>query len=98
MEPSFKLSAGVVEGCRHWIRGKCASGVNGLNMEPMDDPEYQNLLERISRAYSKGRLSAYQAVNVHLINTYWQIGHDIVEYEQGGKARAEYGAALITRL
>lgn len=23
--------------------------------------------------------------------TYWQIGHDIVEYEQGGKVKAEYG-------
>ncbi|MGD0090510.1 MAG: PDDEXK nuclease domain-containing protein, partial [Planctomycetota bacterium] len=28
----------------------------------------------------------------------WQIGHDIVEFEQGGKVRADYGAALLTSL
>lgn len=29
---------------------------------------------------------------------YWEVGRRIVEYEQGGVARAEYGAALITRV
>jgi len=30
--------------------------------------------------------------------TYWEIGRRVVEYEQGGKRRAEYGAALLKRL
>ena len=30
--------------------------------------------------------------------TYWEVGRRIVEYEQGGKERAEYGAALIRSL
>ena len=33
-----------------------------------------------------------------MTETYWQIGHDIVEFEQGGKIRADYGKALLTNL
>ncbi len=61
-------------------------------------PEYQTLLTQISDTYSAGRSRAMQAVNVELIETYWQIGQHIVEFEQQGKARAEYGKALIGRL
>lgn len=59
---------------------------------------YQDLLEQISHAYTAGRAAALQAVNTQLVQTYWQVGQHIVEFEQGGKDRAEYGAALITRL
>jgi predicted nuclease of restriction endonuclease-like (RecB) superfamily len=45
-----------------------------------------------------GRARALQAVNSHITETYWQIGHDIVEFEQGGKGRAEYGKALLNNL
>jgi predicted nuclease of restriction endonuclease-like (RecB) superfamily len=62
------------------------------------DTRYQGLLSRISEVYTAGQLRAHQAVNVHLTQTYWQIGHDIVEFEQGGQARAEYGKALLTKL
>ena len=30
--------------------------------------------------------------------TYWEIGRRIVEFEQGGKSRAEYGEELLNRL
>lgn len=59
---------------------------------------YQDLLEQISHAYTAGRGAALQAVNTQLVQTYWQVGQHIVEFEQGGKDRAEYGAGLITRL
>ena len=62
------------------------------------DSEYQQLLGRISDVYTTGQIRANQAVNVHITETYWQIGHDIVEFEQGGKARAEYGKALLPSL
>ncbi len=62
------------------------------------DTHYQELLSRISETYAAGQLRAHQAVNVHLTQTYWQIGHDLVEFEQGGQARAEYGKALLTNL
>ena len=62
------------------------------------DTGYQQLLGRISEAYSTGQLRARQAVNAHITETYWQIGRDIVEFEQGGKAKAEYGKALLANL
>ncbi len=55
-------------------------------------------MTRISDTYTAGRMRAHQAVNAHLTETYWQIGHDIVEFEQGGEVRAEYGKALIVNL
>ena len=62
------------------------------------DSEYQKLLGLISEVYTTGQVRANQAVNVHITETYWQIGHDIVEFEQGGKARADYGKALLSSL
>lgn len=60
--------------------------------------EYRNLLGKISDTYSQGKFRAYQAVNIHLIETYWQIGQYIVEFEQGGNIKAEYGKALLANL
>jgi predicted nuclease of restriction endonuclease-like (RecB) superfamily len=60
--------------------------------------DYQRLLGRISEVYTAGRVQAHQAVNAHLTETYWQIGRDIVEFEQGGNVRAEYGTALLANL
>ena len=67
-------------------------------IDPTTDSEYQRLLGRISEVYTNGQVRAHQAVNTCITETYWQIGHDIVEFEQGGKVRADYGKALITNL
>ncbi len=67
-------------------------------MELTSDSDYHRLLGRISEIYTTGQVRANQAVNAHITETYWQIGHDIVEFEQGGKARAHYGTALLSSL
>ena len=67
-------------------------------MELTTDRGYVALLQQISDTYTQGRMQAVQAVNTHITQTYWQVGQQIVEFEQGGKARAEYGKALISRL
>jgi hypothetical protein len=59
---------------------------------------YRDLLQRISDTYTQGRLRAVQAVNAQLVETYWQVGQHIVEFEQEGKLRADYGKALIVVL
>jgi hypothetical protein len=46
----------------------------------------------------KGRQRALQAVDVVQVRTCWEVGRHIVEFEQGGIHRAEYGARLIPRL
>lgn len=62
------------------------------------DTSYQSLLRKISEDYATGQARAAQAVNVHITETYWQIGRDIVEFEQQGSARAVYGKGLLDRL
>lgn len=45
-----------------------------------------------------GRKAAYRSVNTVMVKTYWQIGRRIVEEEQNGKVRANYGEQLIAGL
>lgn len=64
----------------------------------IERPSYKELIEAIGKTLSEGRNKAIQTVNAALVKTNWQIGHYIVEYEQRGKERAEYGAELLNRL
>lgn len=59
---------------------------------------YRQLVQQISDTYTQGRVQAVQAVNAQLVQTYWQVGRHIVEFEQAGQVRAEYGKALIDTL
>lgn len=45
-----------------------------------------------------GRKAAYASVNAIMAATYWQIGRRIVEQEQKGASRADYGEYLIVNL
>ena len=47
---------------------------------------------------SRGRDDAYKAVNESMVRTYWSIGKRIVEEEQHGDTRAEYGTQLLSIL
>jgi hypothetical protein len=44
------------------------------------------------------RRNAYRAVNFAMVEAYWQVGGMIVEEEQQGKERAEYGKGLLKEL
>lgn len=52
----------------------------------------------IAQILTEARATAYRAVNSAMVQAYWHIGRLIVEEEQQGKPRAEYGAGLITAL
>lgn len=60
--------------------------------------KYQNLIHQIGELFQSGRQRAIQSVNTVLVQTYWEIGHYIVEFEQQGNERAEYGTQLFERL
>jgi predicted nuclease of restriction endonuclease-like (RecB) superfamily len=60
--------------------------------------EYNQLVNQIAETYQQGQRNVVISVNAHLVQTYWQIGQYIVEFEQQGKHRAEYGISLINRL
>lgn len=59
---------------------------------------YQKLIESIEQLLQRGRTTAAQAVNYHMVLTYWEIGKYIVEYEQQGETKSVYGSQLIDKL
>ena len=59
---------------------------------------YQKLVDTIGTTIESARLRAIQAVNNELLKANWEIGKYIVEYEQHGNEKAEYGSALLTNL
>lgn len=64
----------------------------------LQEATYHNLKSSLVKLLSDGRQQAARAINTILVETYWHIGQHIVEYEQGGDARAVYGTALIDQL
>ena len=62
------------------------------------DPQYQTIFGDVSRIVDAARQSAVRSVNAVMTAAYWRIGQRIVEFEQSGEKRAEYGTALIKRL
>lgn len=59
---------------------------------------YQPIITDIKEIISAGQQSAYSAANTAMVLTYWHIGKRIVEQEQEGSERAEYGKRLIAVL
>ena len=57
---------------------------------------YQKLIDSIGNTIESARQRAIQAVNNELLKANWDIGKYIVEYEQDGKEKAEYGSSLLT--
>jgi len=60
--------------------------------------KYNELIEHIEHLHNGWLAEATKAVNVSLTLRNWVIGHYIVEYEQGGEDRAEYGTGLLKKL
>ncbi len=64
----------------------------------IDNAQYSTLIEQIGTLLVEGRREANRAVNNIMVQTYWGIGRYIVEFEQGGEVRAEYGKSLLVQL
>ena len=56
------------------------------------------VLERIRGILGQARRQALSAVNAEMLRAYWDIGREIVEEEQRGERRAEYGTRLLAGL
>jgi hypothetical protein len=57
-----------------------------------------NLYADIKNILEQARNGAVRAVNFSMVLAYWQIGKRIVEDEQGGSKRANYGATTLIDL
>ena len=62
------------------------------------DAQYEAVFGDGSKIIDAARESAVRSVNAAMTAAYWLVGHRIVEFEQSGEERAEYGTALIERL
>ncbi|WP_170310648.1 PDDEXK nuclease domain-containing protein [Leucothrix arctica] len=58
----------------------------------------KQLLDSVRELLTQSRQKVVTTVNTVMVQTYWQIGYLIVEHEQQGESRAEYGKALLKEL
>ena len=58
----------------------------------------EDIYSEIKETLLLSRNQAYSAVNFAMVQAYWQIGRIIVEHEQNGNARADYGKAVLQEL
>jgi predicted nuclease of restriction endonuclease-like (RecB) superfamily len=57
--------------------------------------KYNSLLKEIRQLVEEARHNIIRSINTELLITYWNVGRLIVEYEQVGNIRAEYGKQLL---
>ncbi|GHU13440.1 hypothetical protein FACS1894161_3410 [Spirochaetia bacterium] len=56
------------------------------------------LVTQIKALMTQARAAVAQEVNAYNLKTYWEIGHVIVEHEQEGNVKAQYGTQLLKDL
>ena len=62
------------------------------------DSAYSEFVTEVVGILEQARRNSARSVNAILTATYWEVGRRIVEHEQRGKKRAQYGKALLHRL
>jgi hypothetical protein len=64
----------------------------------MNDLQYGEVRSEIVALLQAARTATARSVNALMTATYWEVGRRIVEFEQQGEERAEYGEAIIKQL
>lgn len=57
-----------------------------------------DFIQEIKQIITQARQKAYAAINSAIVEAYWQMGKRVVEQEQLGKDRADYGSQLLKSL
>lgn len=71
---------------------------NQVDSAPIDKLEIDSLLSSLREVIQTARQQAIRAVDLVQVRTCWTVGRHIVEFEQGGAARAAYGKRLLSDL
>jgi len=66
--------------------------------EKMIEQDYSNIRTQIVALLQAARTASARSVNALMTASYWEIGRRIVQFEQQGEKRAEYGEALVSQL
>ena len=72
--------------------------MNSKDKTPISARQPDALYTSIAEVLQVARMQVRQSVNSAMVQAYWQVGRLIVEDEQQGQARAEYGKAQLSRL
>lgn len=67
-------------------------------MEKSLSSSFDNFYSKVSEILELARNRSYRAVNFEMVRAYWEIGRSIVEEEQEGDSRADYGSRLLLSL
>lgn len=72
--------------------------MNPLKTDDAQDPKIDSLLGELGELIRQARQKVLRAVDTIQVQTCWQIGRHIVEFEQQGAQRAGYGKRLLALL
>lgn len=67
-------------------------------MEEIKNSSVFRLYDNIKKILADARQRAYTFVNFSMVESYWLVGKQILEHEQHGKMRAEYGKGILKEL
>jgi hypothetical protein len=67
-------------------------------MSEVTTEQFADIYQQIRYVLTQARARAWQTVNAEMVACYWEIGRLIVEEEQRGERRADYGKQLILEL
>ena len=64
----------------------------------LQNSKYSSLIDNVGKLLAESKQKLASQINTVLVTTYWNIGKHIVEFEQGGADKAEYGSELLIQL
>lgn len=67
-------------------------------MTEQNPTAFSRLVNAITQQIEQARGQVRQALNTAMVQSYWEIGRLIVEHEQQGNRRAEYGKQQLQQL
>lgn len=67
-------------------------------MEKSLSSSFDSFYGKVREILESARNRSYRAVNLEMVQAYWEIGRSIVEEEQDGGSRADYGSRLLITL
>jgi len=67
-------------------------------MSDLTNRHEDTLYERVTQIIEVAQGHVSRTVNTAMVHAYWLIGREIIEVEQAGKERAEYGDEVVKRL
>lgn len=68
------------------------------SVEIEDNRDYETLVRNIENIVSGSKNKIANTINNTIVETYWNIGKYIIEFEQKGNIKAEYGKQLLSKL